>query len=561
MASLARRTDMSPEPRRAPAAEPPPIDWLDDAAVGRVRTALAGRDSYQDQGGPIELVQTHISSVFLTPRYVFKFKRPLDVGFADFRTVAQRERFCRAELELNRRLAKGVYLDVLPLHAAGEGFRLGGSGEVADWCVVMTRLPAADMLDHRLSHGRVSLAQLDALAELLVAFHRNAVGGPGLARFGGLDVVRGNWDENFAQTEAFVGQTLSREDFDAIRAAVGDWLARHAALLEARAAGGFVRDGHGDLRCEHVYLGLGEAIKVIDCVEFNDRFRYGDVANDLAFLLMDLTNLGQPRLARRLLERYVALSGDAGLPRLVAFYACYRAYVRGKVTAFKLNDRTLAGRQREAVRKRAAGYFRLARNFTRQMAPPVLVLVAGLMGTGKTALAEALAAEAGLVAHNSDAVRKALAAAESASGAAAPWGGGIYTPAWNARTYDALFARAEAALRAGRSVILDASFSRRADRQCARELATRLDAQLVLVECKLDEARTRKRLRQRTREGRSVSDGREALYERQRAAFEPVEELPAEAHHVVVTEGPPRALATELLPRLALPPPLFGVRD
>jgi uncharacterized protein len=558
---------MVSHPQRMPADEPRPIDWLDDAEVARVRAALLGRERYRDEpaaaAAPIERVQTHISSVFLTPAFVFKFKRPLDVGFADFRTLAQRERFCRAEVELNRRLAEGVYLDVLPLHAVDSAYRLaprrGPRGTVVDWCVVMRRLPAAEMLDARLRSGRVTREELEALTELLVRFHAGAQGGPALARFGSQAVVRGNWEENFRQTEPFVGQALSAADHAAVRAAVEDWLARHHALLEARAAGGYVRDGHGDLRCEHIYL--GEGVKIIDCIEFNDRFRYGDVANDLAFLLMDLTALGRPDLARTVLECYAALSGDGDLGRLVPFYACYRAYVRGKVTAFKLNDRDLSPERRTAVRERAAGYFRLALDFAAQMAPPVLVLVAGLMGTGKTALAEALAARAGLRTWASDALRKQLAAEDAAGGRTADFGEGIYSAGWNERTYAALLARGEAELRAGRSAILDASFARRADRAAARALAERLGARVVLLECTLDEAATRERLRDRTRAGSALSDGREALYAQQRAAFEPVDELPPGTRLEVRTDRPPEALAAGLLAKLHLPPPLFGGRD
>jgi hypothetical protein len=543
-------------------AEPPPIDWLNPDDVQRVRAALQARTVYRDEAGPIELVQTHISSVFLTSRHVFKFKRPLDVGFADFRTLAQRARACRAEVDLNRRLAPGVYLDVLALHADDGGYRLGegragmADGTVVDHCVVMQRLPSEDMLDQRVSRGDVPPQALEALVARLVDFHRTAAGGPKLARFGGPAVVRENWEENFRQTEPFVGEALSRETFQRIRAAVEDWLARGHSLLEARIAGGYVRDGHGDLRCEHICLD-GE-VKIIDCIEFNDRFRYGDVASDLAFLLMDLTALGRPDLARTVLERYAALSGDAMLPRLVPFYACYRATVRGKVTAFKLRDRNLGPERLSALRERAAAFFRLAERFAAQMAPPVLVLVGGLMGTGKTALAQALAARAGVPAHSSDALRKQLAGEQGASGAATDFGAGIYTPVWNARTYEALFARAEAALRAGQSAILDASFSHRADREAARAMAARHGARLVLLECTLDAARTRERLRRRTREGTSLSDGREAIYDRQRAAYEPVTELPPGTHRIVVTERAPDALAAELLAQLDLPPPLFG---
>lgn len=548
-------------PRRE-ATEPPSIDWLDPRQVARVRDAVVARTCYRDKPAPIDLVQTHISSVFLTSRHVFKFKRPLDVGFADFRNLAQREHFCRQELALNRRLAEGVYLDVLPLRAEGERLWLDGDqahpqpGPVVDWCVVMRRLPTADMLDHRLRYGRVSPAQWEALAHLLVAFHRDAAGGPELARYGSLAVVQGNWEENFAQTEAFVDQAISREDFEGIHNAVRDWLASHATLLAEREASGAVRDGHGDLRCEHVYL--GNPIKVIDCIEFNDRFRYADVANDLAFLLMDLTAQGHPAEARALMERYVALSGDASVARLVAFYACYRAYVRGKVTAFKLGDRNLSARKRASVQARARAFFRLAHDFAAQMCPPVLVLVGGLMGTGKTSLADALASAAGIAVFNSDALRKELAGEKGHTGASAAFGAGIYTPVWNARTYQALFALAEGELGAGRSVVLDASFARRADRDRALSLAARYGARAVLVECRLDEARTLQRLRKRSRSGNSLSDGREELYEHQRAGFEPVHDWPPEAHLIITTDRPAHRLTAGLLPHLALPPPLFG---
>ncbi|HEX9841888.1 MAG TPA: hypothetical protein VGC20_04020, partial [bacterium] len=185
--------------------EPAPIDWLDETEVQRVRAALERRTRFPEPAGPIEQVQTHISTVLLTPRYVFKFKRPVDVGFADFSTLALRERFCRAELRLNRRLAPGVYLDVLPLTRVADGYALAGSGPVVDWCVVMTRLDPARMLDQRLRAGDIAPEEIDALAARLADFHRDAAGGPAVARFGGPATVRGNWDENFRQTEPFVG--------------------------------------------------------------------------------------------------------------------------------------------------------------------------------------------------------------------------------------------------------------------------------------------------------------------------------------------------------------------
>ena len=594
------------------------VDWMDGRQVKQVRRALEQRSSYLDGGGSIEMVQTHISTVFLTPRFVFKFKRPLDLGFADFRTLSSRRRYCRAELRLNRRLAPDVYLDVLALYHAG-GQHAGGpegrfhlaappaagtagaagtsgakrAGRIVDYCVVMKRLPADEMLDQRIAQGAVSPAELGTLAEVLVRFHGMPQHVRGASRYGSLAVIRENWEENFRQTLPHVGEVLPEADFMSIQATVRDFLSRNGALFHERISGGFIRDGHGDLRCEHVHLGAGP-IRIIDCIEFNDRFRFGDVANDLAFLLMDLKALGHPEMARVLLARYLELSGDGDLERLLPFYACYRAWVRGKVTAFKLGDThpnssALSPSTREEIRRKAAAFFDLAGEFARQMAPPVLAVLSGLMGTGKSALAAALSERTGIRAYASDVLRKEMAAADSQkhgfpkhrsqkhgfpkhrsqkhgspkhgdspSRAGTPFGEGIYTPDWSKRTYDALLAMAGAELRAGRSVILDASFSQAAQRRRALALASQCEARSVIVECRLDDARTLARLRGRTRRGGSVSDGRVDLFPAQQAAFEPIAGLPGEQHLVLDMAAPPGDLAARVMRSLGLPPPLFA---
>ena len=561
------------------------VDWMDGRQVKQVRRALEQRSSYVDGGGSIEMVQTHISTVFLTPRYVFKFKRPLDLGFTDFRTLSSRRRYCRAELRLNRRLAPDVYLDVLPLVDAGGAagrFHLGapqaegttgaagamGStggimGRIVDYCVVMKRLPAEEMLDHRVIHGAVSPAGLEKLAEVLVRFHGLPQHVRGASRYGSLAVIGENWEENFRQTVPFVGEVLRKENFLSVQATVRDFLSRNGALFDERVSGGFIRDGHGDLRCEHVHLGAGP-IRIIDCIEFNDRFRFGDVANDLAFMLMDLKALGHPEMARVLLARYLELSGDEGLERLLPFYACYRAWVRGKVTAFKLNDGALSASAREKIRRKSAAFFDLAREFARHMAPPVLAVLSGLMGTGKSALAAAMAERTGIRVYASDVLRNEMAATEFPKhgprepGPDAPFGEGIHTPDWDERTYDALFAKARAELNAGRSVILDASFSQAGQRRRALALAGRFGARPIIVECRLDDQQTLARLRSRTRRGGSVSDGRVELHSAQKAAFEPITGLPGEQHLVLDMDAPPGDLAARVVQSLDLPPPLFA---
>lgn len=565
------------------------LDWLDPELVGKIKKALASRQTFPDEkdfqdSGQIELIQTHISSVLLTPAYVFKFKRPLDVGFADFHTLEQRKQFCQAEIRLNRRLAEDVYLGVLPLCTItqehrnqgdrNQGYRLGEGGPVVDYCVVMRRLSSKHMLDYRVKHGKVNQQEIQALASLLVEFHTHPENRENLSQFGGENVIRQNWEENFAQTRPFIGKSIDETTFHAIQTAVEAYMVRNRTLWETRVKDGYIRDGHGDLRCEHIYFG-GEGLRIIDCIEFNDRFRFGDVANDLAFLLMDLVALGKPGLSQALLQEYTALSGDRQLARLVPFYACYRAYVRGKVTSFKLNDTSLPASKLKQIRASAQRFFKLSLEFSRQMPPPLLVLVCGLMGTGKSVLAQSLTEHTGLPGFNSDIIRKQLAREhahdttgegsqalerQEIQGKKTPFAEGIYSAEWNQMTYARLFKMGAEALSTGQSVILDASFSRRADREKAMNLAHQYGARAVLIECRLSEPETRARLLRRSKSGDSISDGRDELYTVQKARFETIEEWPEDTHLVVETNQPPSQLVDKLRahPAMTLPKPLFS---
>ncbi len=538
---------------------PAPPDWMDAATVAAVKDALRCRPRFRDGAGPIDLVQTHISSVLLTAHHVFKFKRAVDVGFTDFRSLASRRHFCREEVRLNRRLAPGVYLGVTPLRRVGGAYSLGRRGRIVDYCVVMRRLATAQMMDARLRAGTVRGAEIDALAGRIARFHRGLRPARRFAEVGSLATWRRNWAENFAQTEHAVGTTHSAAEHEALRAAVADFLRRYGPALRARVAGGYVRNGHGDLRCEHIEL--GRRIRIIDCVEFTERFRYGDVANDTAFLLMDLCHFGYPGLAERLLARYVKRMGDPAMLPLVPFYACYRAYVRGKVLGMRLQDRNLPAAERAAVEQRARRFFALARAFARQMGPPVLLIASGLMGSGKSHLAGAVAACTGMAMLASDRIRKELAA-----GPAGPkvrdhsaFGAGLYSAPWTERTYAELFRRAEALLAQGRSVILDATFSAAAHRRRAFALARACGAQAWFVECRVPDDVALARLRGREIEGRSISDGRAELYPAQKAAFAPVRGLPPGRHVIVDTNQPKDVPPAQLLSTsgLRIPEPLF----
>ena len=546
-------------------------DWQDSQVIESIKQAVVSCAEFVSRDEPVEMIQTHISTVFLTASYVFKFKRPLNMGFTDYRTLRQRRHYCREELRLNRRLANGVYLNVVPLWVTGETYSFEEGKQIVDYAVVMRRLGREQMMDFRVTRGLFTSAELDTVAKKLARFHSSgrAVAARAKTRKGppkpgaSIELLARNWEENFQQVEPYTNITIAEQDFEALERSVYGFMMRNRRIFEQRETDGFIVDGHGDLRCEHIFL--GEKIKIIDCIEFNERFRIGDTASDLSFLLMDLAALGHPELSGQLLSRYVNYSGDTTLSALVPFYACYRAFVRGKVLSMKLSDSHLKTDEQQELLSRAKLYFRLSMDFSRHMAPPTVLIMAGLMGTGKSDLAQALARRTGATWFSSDVVRKELAALEfrgrrKADGKQAEFGGGIYSHDWNQRTYSEMFRRAEQELAANNAVILDASFSGRAMRNRAFELAAIHGAEAYLLECWLPYSEILGRLAERAREGNSISDGRAELLPHQIQRFEQILEAPSDRHLMVRTDRPVEKLVDEVLatPGLRIEPPLFA---
>ncbi|RMG15557.1 MAG: hypothetical protein D6731_08120 [Planctomycetota bacterium] len=481
--------------------------------------ALASPEAYPHPVGEVEVVQTHISVVFLTERFAYKLKKPVDLGFLDYSTSARRRRFCSAEVELNRRLAADVYLRVAPLARGRDGrLRVDGEGRPVDWLVVMRRLPDDRHAKALLERDELTADRIDRLAERLARFHREATRGPRIARFGSFEAVAGNCRENFAQLEPFVGRTVHPEVFARLREATEAELARRRPLIEARAAHGVPCDGHGDLRLEHVYFLADRPpprdVVVVDCIEFNERFRYGDPMADLAFLLMELRKEGRADLAARCAERYVAATGDAEGRALLPLYTAYRATVRGKVHGFAWAEPELPAPERTRALERARGDLLFADALLRPRGErPCVVLVGGLPGTGKSTLAQALAERANLRWIRSDAVRKQLAGLTPRSSASAPPDEGIYAPAWTERTYRECLERVEDALFAGRRALVDASFVSARWRRAFFEAARRWEVPFVFLRCELEPEIAHERLARRAPCAEAVSDADAETYD------------------------------------------------
>lgn len=441
--------------------------------------ALSAPAAYPGHVAEVAIHHTHISVVFLAGPHAYKIKKPVDLGFLDFTTLEKRRYYCAEEVRLNRRLAPSVYLGVVPVVQAGAEVRVEGHGEVIEWAVKMERLPEDATLLRRLQRGEIGIELVETLARTIATFHAHAEASERIATFGRFEVVARNARENFEQSAAQVGITISRPVFDRLRALNENALTSLCPVIEARAARGVPRDTHGDLHLDHVYLFPDRPpphhLVIIDCIEFNERFRFADPIADMAFVVMDLAFRGRRDLAWAFADAYMRASGDDEGRALVPFYTSYRAAVRGKVEGFELTEKEVPEAERAAALARAKAHWLLA--LTELEEPgrrPCLILVGGLPGTGKSTLAQGLAQHAGFTILRSDVVRKELAGVPVHESAHAAPDQGIYTPAWTERTYAECLHRAEQALFEGQRLIVDASFIQEKHRQMFLEAAAQL---------------------------------------------------------------------------------------
>ena len=475
---------------------------------------------YPEPTQHVEIRETHASIVFLIDHYAYKIKKAVHFGFLDYATLERRQVFCTEELRLNRRLAPAVYLEVLALHRTPQGYRFAGNGPVVEYVLKMQRLPDQASLAARLARQAVTPQTMEALAHRLALFH--APPGPldATPGYGTLRQVMADWEENFVQTLPYIGRTIAQQDYDQITQAVTSFMSRHANWFAQRVQRGHIRDCHGDLRAEHVYV-LDGQIHIIDCIEFSASLRFIDVASEIAFLAMDLERLGSPALAGHFVQAYVAVTGDLTLYRILDFYRCYRAYVRGKVTSLRLQE-ALPEPERCAVQQTAAQVFLLAARYARRCVQPVCLLSTGLIGSGKSTLAAGVATALDAPLLSSDRLRKVQAGLAPHTRQHVAYGTGLYNVATTRQTYDALADLARQHLSQGQSVVLDASFASRAERRRLATLAGDLGAACYLLECTAPEAVLRQRLEQRSRQSTAVSDGRLEILEQFRSAYEPV---------------------------------------
>lgn len=488
--------------------------------LDRLIRALSEPRIYPHGPQSVHVLHTHISVVFVAGDLVYKLKKPVDFGFLDFTTREKRRFFCEQEVRLNSRFSRGIYLGVAGIYEGPLGINLVGEGDEIDTAVLMRRIPAEATFIAMLQEDRVTEEILDRIADRIAELHAAAPRGPQIAIHGSFEVIRQNLKENFDQVERFIGRTIDQETYRAIRDRSVAFMEANRALFQTRVAHGFIRDCHGDLHLDHVIVMNG--IFLVDCIEFNDRFRFGDTASDLGFLLMDLDFHGFPAYAAHVSRRYAASARDRHVLDLLGFYKSYRAFVRGKVLGFALDEPEVPSEEKETAKGTAEDYFKLSLACLTPPPPPALIVMCGLTGTGKSFLAGRLARRLGAATFTSDVIRKEILGIPATEHRLDKYGEGIYRSNATGRTYDALLDRASTALERRESVILDASFMRREDRDRARKLAEQTGSRFFIVECTCADEVAVKRLIERLRQSGQPSDGRPEIFAEQRKRFEAI---------------------------------------
>jgi aminoglycoside phosphotransferase family enzyme/predicted kinase len=499
----------------------------------RLLAALREPRCYAEAVGPVELIETHISWVFLAGEYAYKVKKPVNLGFLDFSTLEKRRFYCEEELRLNRRTAPGLYLGVVAIVDSPDGPRLSGTGPAIEYALKMRRFPQEALADSVARRGELRAAEADAIAGAIAAFHATIPAAPDESEYGSPGHVAAPALQNFEQLGGLVSDAGGKARLAELR----DWTRRESSrlreVLAARKRDGFVRECHGDLHLGNIAF-LGGRPTPFDCIEFNPELRWIDVMNEVAFLVMDLLEHELAAAAWRFLNAYLEATGDYAGVRVLRYYLVYRAMVRAKIACIRARQPEAGGVAQGRALREYGDYLALAGSLAAS-ARPAIVLMHGLSGSGKTTIAQAMLERIGAIRVRSDVERKRLhGLAAWARTHAEPYGG-IYAPESTRLAYERLEQVACDVVESGYSVVVDAAFLWRAERERFRALARGRGVPFLIVSCRAPESTLRERIARREAAMSDASEAGVAVLENQLATQEPL--CADELAHAVTIES------------------------
>lgn len=506
---------------------------LDPPPASAMPAALLRAEAFPHPAANIDVLETHISWIVLAGGYAYKIKKAVNLGFCDFTTLDKRRTACEEELRLNRRLAPGLYMDVVEIRGTPEAPRIDGAGPVLEYAVRMHRFAQEALASRMLADGRLTRELIDALALEVVRFHAALPAAPSNCEFGSAASVLHDVDQNFEEIGARLPHAREDDALNALR----DWSEREFVVqrehIEARRAAGMIRECHGDLHLRNI-VSMDGTLVPFDCIEFNARLRWIDVMSEVAFLFMDLMDRGADALAWRFLNAYLEADGTYSALAVLRFYAVYRAIVRAKVHLIRALQEKAASPGHARLMKEYESYLALAARFTK-LGRPAMLLMHGFSGCGKSTIALALAQELGGVRIRSDVERKRLHGLAPLARTASHVGHGLYGADASHATYSRLADAARAVVASGYTAIVDAAFLERAQRDLLRRVAVSESVPFALVDVWAPEPLLRERIVSRGRRAADASEANLAVFEHQFSKAEPV--VPDEGFAIVRVDG------------------------
>jgi aminoglycoside phosphotransferase family enzyme/gluconate kinase len=466
----------------------------------------------------IELIETHISWVILTGDFAYKIKKPVDFGFLDFSTLEKRLTFCEQELRLNRRLAPAIYLDVVAITGTQNKPHISGGGKAFEYAVKMAQFPQPAQLDHMLAAGELTAEHMDAIARMVADFHQTTEIADDSMNYGNKDLVYHPVEENFTQ----INEHLDIELYTHTLATLSQWsrseFIKLEPVFEQRKREGFIRECHGDMHLRNLVWLEGEPM-AFDCIEFNSSLRWIDVISEVAFLVMDLQDRQQHQLANRFLNTYLEVTGDYAGLSILPFYLCYRALVRAKVDALRLDQKNITEEERQPTLTEFESYLDLAMAYTQQ---PVakLIIMRGLSASGKSTVSQQMLEKLGAIRIRSDVERKRLFDITLTDSVSAKVDSGIYSTQASQQTYTKLAELASQVISAGYSVIIDAAFLKYEQRKPFQLIAKRLAVSYIIMEITAPAEILRQRIKERKND---VSDADLTVLEHQISNWQPLQ--------------------------------------
>jgi uncharacterized protein len=514
-------------------------------AQERLIAFLESPASYPHGPAEVRSLQTHISWVFIASPFVFKVKKPVNLGFLDFSTLKKRRYFCQREIELNGRLCREIYLEAVPIYQTDSGFSFKPPGDIVEYAVKMKELPHGWFLSELLEKNLVGEKEINRVISTLHRFYQSETPTPEIEQWGTPEKLKISTNENFAQEDLFIGKTISAAAFEAIRHYTNRFYIVNEELFRERMRQQRILDCHGDLHLDHIHI-TPARLSIFDCIEFNDRLRFIDIASDLAFLAMDFDFKSRSDLGNLLLRNAARELGDPGMLKVANFYKCYRAFVRGKVESIQATEKETTNPQEHE--KQAARYFRLALRYAIAGSEPLILVVMGRIGTGKSTIAKRFASELNWPVLSSDEIRKTLAGILLDQRTPPELRDKIYSVQMTQQTYRKLIGDGLAAigcsrgrrprpLRPRNGVILDATFSTRALRKFLRDECNKANVPFQFVELDVDPSEIKKRLKSRDEKTAKGSDARLEDFEKLNAAYEPPSELAPDLIRISTTSS------------------------